>query len=230
MKTVASTFVLISLLLVSGPGCATYRHHVADDCQDAVKLNVGIGTCIYARAKVTSFLDSAIGVGGYWVDFGLDGRHKGLIHPRMDTCYFPAGIFLSIVNASKVSSLRLAHDRFVFKPNGHVDYSMVGQMFDTDAVTKWDAYGPLKKSSHHIFNYDYPTYTEQPLGFELGLGLLLLNVHVGMDPVEFVDLLCTMCGWDMLSDNDYGKPLQPADPDTAVKPQKGCATERGGDK
>ena len=220
MKPRAFKLVLISLLLGLAPGCSTYRHRLADDFRDAVKLNVGLGTCIYARAKVTSFLDGAGGAGGYWVDFGLDGRHAGLAHARMDTCYFPAGILLPIPNVSKASSLRMAHDRFVYGPNGRIDHSKVGQIFDAAAVTKWDAYGPTKKSSHPIFHYDHPMYTEQPLGVELGLGLLLLNAHVGLDPVEIVDLLCTLCGWDLLKDNDCGKPTRRESPGNPVKPRE----------
>jgi hypothetical protein len=107
---------------------------------------------------------------------------------------------------------------------------VAGQLFDAHAIAKWDAYGSRKRSSHRVFNNDDQQYTEQPLGFEGGLGLLFLDMNVGFDPVEFADLLSAVCGLDLLRDNRPDEPEQRANgmspPDRQTNRKPAVATSQ----
>jgi UDP-glucose 6-dehydrogenase len=196
-------------------GCAAYRHRVADDFRDTVKVNVGVGFGLHARIKATSFLDAGFGWGGYWFNAGLEGRHTDFVHPSLNGCPSPIGLVPgAIPGESPLTSLRLANVRGTTLTNIRGvtrtdcienDYMVAGQLFDGKAFSKWDAYGERKQSPHRVLANDDPTFTEQPCGFEAGAGLILLNVNAGFDPVEFCDLLLTVFGWDFLQDNVAGK-------------------------
>jgi len=195
------TVALFAAVLLTS-GCASYRHRVADDFGDSVKLKVGVGFGLYADAKVTSFFNPGLGWGGYWQNVGLESRYTGLVHPSLNGCPFPVGLIPgALPDESPIAALRMANVRGTCRTDVQGDYSVVGQLFDAEAITKWDAYGIQKRSPHVILHNPEPTHTEGPLGFEASVGMLFLNVRVGFDPVEFVDLLCTVCGFDLLRDN-----------------------------
>jgi hypothetical protein len=190
---------LACTLLTSG--CVAYRHRVSDDFRDAVKLNVGVGLGFYAHAKATSFLDAGFGWGGYWQNVGFQDRYTDFVHPSMNGCPFPLGVFPgALPDTSPWTSLRMANIRATSRFDMEDDYLVAGQLFDGKAMLKWDAYGAKKRSAHDVFKNDEPSYTEQPCGFEGGVGLGVLNVNAGFDPVEFCDFLGAVCGWNLLHD------------------------------
>jgi hypothetical protein len=192
-------FVLTSLLMTSG--CAAYRHRVSDDFRDAVKLNVGVGLGFYAHAKATSFLDAGFGWEGHWQNLGFEDRYTDFVHLSGNVCSFPLGIFPGdFPHASLEASFRMANTRATSRFDMEDDYLVVGQLFDTKAILKLDAYGASKKSPHYVWKSDDVSYTEQPCGFEGGVGLVFLNVNAGFDPVEFCDFLGSVCGWTLLHD------------------------------
>lgn len=201
MKRVSSICALMTLFMTAG--CATYRHNVSDDVHDAIKLNVGFGFGLHVQAKATSLLDAGVGWGGYWMNAGFEGRYTSFLHPRITGCLFPIGVIPgAIPNESPATSLQMANVRLTTRSDmTNADYAVVGQLLDTSALAKWDAYGPGKKSPHEVFNNVDQTYTEQPLGIETSVGLLLINSRVGFDPIELCDLMCTLLGWDILRDN-----------------------------
>ena len=191
--------VLITMLLASG--CASYRHRVSNDFRDAVKLNVGVGLGFYAHAKATSFLDAGLGWGGYWQNIGLEDRYTDFAHPSGNGCPFPIGVFPgALPDDSPWASLRMANTRATSRFDMEDDFLEAGQLFDWKAMRKWDAYGPKKRSRHYVWKNDDESYTEQPCGFEGGVGLIFLNINAGFDPVEFGDFLATACGWHLLHD------------------------------
>lgn len=203
MTTRSTSFCAILLaFLILTSGCATYRQRVCNDFRDAVKLNVGLGFGLYTRAKATSLLDGGMGWGGYWWELGLEDRYTDLARPCLNGCPFPLGAIPGASpEESPWTSLRLANVRARSRSDLKGDYNAVGQFFDARAIAKWDAYCIQKRSSHRIFHNDEESYTEQPFGLEVGVGAGLVDVHIGFDPVEFADLLCTMSGWDLLRDN-----------------------------
>jgi hypothetical protein len=191
--------LLIAVTMSSG--CATYRRAVTDDFRDAFKANFGVGFGLYADAKVTSFVDAGLGWGGYWANLGLENRYTDFLHPSLDGCPFPIGAIPgALPDEDPLRMLRMPHVHLVPRSDFEGDYTVAGMLFDAEALTKWDAYGVKKCSPHTVFKHDEPQYTTQPLGFEAGLGLLLINARIGFDPVEFLDLLATVCGWDLLRD------------------------------
>lgn len=195
----SSVFILACVLMTSG--CATYRQHVADDFRDAVKLNAGVGVGLYAHVKATSFLDAGVGWGGIWINAGLEDRYSDVVHPSMTSALFPLGVIPGLIpDESPWTGLRMATIRLTNRSDVDGDYTVPGELFDWQAMTKWDAYGIQKRSPHQVLKNDDPTYTEQPLGFEAGVGAGIVNVSVGFDPVEFCDLLCTLCGRELLHD------------------------------
>jgi hypothetical protein len=184
-------------------GCATYRHNVANDFRDTIKLNVGVGFGLHVQAKVTSLMDAGLGWGGYWMNAGIENRYTPFLHPSITGCPFPIGVIPgAIPDESPLTSLRMANVRLTTRSDmTNADYAVAGQLFDAAAVAKWDAYGTDKRSPHQVFNKKEQTFTEQPCGIEASVGLLVVNARVGFDPVEFCDLICTLCGWDLLKDN-----------------------------
>jgi hypothetical protein len=194
--------VLAAMLLTSG--CASYRHRVSDDFRDSVKLNVGVGLGFYAHAKATSFLDAGFGWGGYWQNLGFEDRYTDFVHPSSNACLFPLGLFPGAIpdqsDQSPWTSLRMANSQITERFDMEDDYTVAGQLFDAKAVAQWNAYGAKKRSPHRVFKNDEPTYTQQPCGFEGGVGLVFLNINAGFDPVEFCDFLGTVCGWTLLHD------------------------------
>jgi hypothetical protein len=203
-----STLLGLALgFLLSLCGCATYRHQVADDFRDTFKVNLGVGMGLYAHVKATSFMDAGIGWGGYWWNAGLEDRYTYFVRETGNGCYFPlAAIPGAVPDESILTSLRMANVRGTTRSNmTNGDFMVNGQLFDWNALTQWKAYGPDKKTRHQIFKNDEPAYTEQPCGFEAGVGLIFIDAHIGFDPVEFCDLVSTMCGRDLLHDNVFNK-------------------------
>jgi hypothetical protein len=190
---------LAAMLLTSG--CASYRHRVSDDFRDAVKLNVGVGLGFYAHAKATSFLDAGFGWNGHWQNVGFEDRYTDFVHRSGNRCSFPLGLCPGdLPDAPPLASLRMANTRATSRFDMEDDYLVVGQLFDTKAILKLDSYGASKKSRHYVWKSDDESYTEQPCGFEGGVGLVFLNVNAGFDPVEFCDFLGSVCGWTLLHD------------------------------
>jgi hypothetical protein len=223
-KPIFLLLLLSSVILMSG--CATYRHRVRDDFRDAVKLNVGVGLGFYVRAKATSFFDAGMGWGGYWREVGLEDRYTDFVRESLNGCAFPLELVPGAVpGESPEAGLRLANVRGTSR--GDDDYMVVGQIFDAPAIAKWDAYGYQKKSLHQVFTNSDKQYTEQPFGVEAGVGLLVITIHVGFDPVELVDFLGALCGLDLLRDHGSAVPeggangREPLTPDNSTsRPEK----------
>ena len=228
-KVHSAIMMALALLMT---GCATYRHRVSDDFRDAIRLNVGVGLGFYARAKATSFLDAGLGWGGYWQDIGLEDRYTDFIHPSLNGCPFPIGVIPgAIPDESPLTSLRMANVRGTSRAGLDGDYMVAGQLFDAKAIIKCDAYGARKGSPHRVFKNHEPSYTEQPYGLEAGAGLVFVNVNVGFDPVEFCDLLCTMCGWDLLHDNLVAEPVRASNGNQPLRSDTNRLSARaGGDR
>ena len=202
MTTGSIKFAIALVASTLTVGCATCRHRVADDFRDTVKLNVGVGPGLYAHAKATSFLDAGLGWFGEGYNVGLENRYTEFIHPYIVGCLFPIGTIPgAIPDESPLTALRMASARLTCRSDLDGDYNVAGQLFDAEAICKWDSYGPQKRSPHIVFNNHESSYTEQPLGMGVAVGLLILNLEVGFDPVEFCDLISTMFGLDVLKDN-----------------------------
>lgn len=199
----AQRTIAIACLIASGaPGCASYRQGVVDSFRDTFKANIGIGVGIYAQVKATSFLDAGVGWGGYWLEAGLESRYTNFVHPSIDGCPFPIGAIPgALPDESPLTALRMANIHDTPRTDTGEENAVVGQLFDADAIAKWDAYGPMKRSPHTVFKSSDPTYTEQPLGFEAGVGLLVIDIRVGFDPVEFCNLIGAICGRNSGRDN-----------------------------
>lgn len=193
--------VLFCIIATSSSGCGTYGRRVSDDFRDTFKLNVGVGLGLYAHAKATSYLDAGIGWGGYWENVGVESRYTDFVHPSIIGCVFPIGAIPGgLPHDSPITALRMANVRDTQLTGDGGEYAVVGQLFDATAIRKWDAYGPEKRSPHIVFHSADPTYTDHPLGFEAGVGLIVVNVSAGFDPVEFCDLVCAIFGFDLLRD------------------------------
>ena len=196
----AKVTLLLVVLSVTG-GCASYRQRVVDDLRDTFKAKVGTGLGLYAQAKATSYLDAGLGWGGYWQNVGFESRYTELVHPGIDGCPFPFGAPETIPRESSLTVLRMANIRDTTRTSDECEYAVVGQLLDASAVTKWNAYGVEKRSPHQLLHNKDVTYTERPLGCEVGVGLFAVNARVGFDTVEFCDLICTTFGYDLLRDN-----------------------------
>ena len=199
--TIAITFLTASI----GAG-ASYRQRVSDSFRDTFKANVGIGIGIYAQVKATSFLDAGVGWGGYWLEAGFESRYTKFVHPSINGCPFPLALIpgCAFPDDSPIVVWRMANVHDTPRADTGDENAIVGQLFDARAIAKWDAYGPMKRSPHVIFQSSDPTYTEHPLGFEVGVGVLVVDIRVGFDPIEFFNLVATIFGRN--SSRDSGQP------------------------
>jgi hypothetical protein len=203
---IAATTLMIILLT---SGCATqYGQRVKDDFRDTFKLYAGVGIGLHADVKVTNFMHPGIGWAGLWLNAGLRDRYSTFVFPSQESAMFPLWAITAPFTMEEKDwflseSLRMANGRLIGHENPHREYFVLGSLFDLSGIQAFEAYGIQKIAKHPTMlkGHSEQAYTEKPLGIELGLGLLLLNVRIGFDPVEFVDLITTCFGWDMLQDN-----------------------------
>lgn len=207
LKIGISVITLLISLLTSG--CATqYGQRVNDDFRDTFKLYAGVGIGLHADVKITNFIHPGIGWAGIWLNAGLRDRHSSFVFPSQESAMFPLWAITAPFTMEEKDwflseSLRMANGRLLGYDNPHREYFVWGSIFDLGGVKSFEAYGIQKVVKHPTMlkGHSEQAYTEKPLGIELGLGLLFVNVRVGFDPVEFVDLVTTCFGWDMLQDN-----------------------------
>jgi len=200
-----SRLTVLGLILPSFFGCATYRQNISDDFRDTFKAKVGVGLGLYADVKITSLFNPSVGwFGSYW-NVGLENRHADLVHYELSGYPFPLGLIPIRGTPERVRSSALRMESYRGTGSG----PFVGQLIDVEAISKWDAYGPEKRSPHVTTDIHELTFTERPLGIEVGAGLLFVNARLGFDPVELVDLICTAFGFDILEDN-----LSPSEPES----------------
>ncbi len=208
MKHLRLVTILLLLLFVS---CTKqYLHAIKSDFHDAIKASVGVGLGLHADVKVTALFHPGIGWFGWWKMAGTESRYSYGIYEHLFSCLFPLGFTFIDDKQLILQSL----DFTCFKGSEelvrrkHGDTMFASALFDPQSVLSLKAYQPQKYSVHPWIlsgnqnsGYD-PTFTEQPFGLEMGLGIIFFSIRLGFDLIEFIDLLMTIFGYDILHDND----------------------------
>jgi len=171
----------------------------------------GIG--LHADVKITSLFHPGIGWAGIWKNVGSRDRYSKMVFTSLESALFPLYALSApfIFDEKKwylSESLRMANGRLIDWELSDKEYFVWGSLFDLRGFQAFDAYGVQKIAKHPTMlkGNSEQAYTEKPIGIEFGLGLLLFNVRVGFDPVEFIDLITTCFGWDTLYDNTMDVP------------------------
>lgn len=233
------TFRLLSTLLAFLPlsvGCSwvgSYLSARALDLADCVKGNVGAGIGLTVDAHVTDYIAPGIGILSYTANVGYEDRAINGVWLESIVINTPRFAYETVFQAYEESeqtpdenlegsviisqlalrSLLLPNERWIRKDDDlTVDYytllniAGLGQRNRAAALT-----GLLRRSG------EIPRTREKTgwqAGFvEIGATLGFVEARVGFNPLELVDFLAGIFGWDPADDDprsSVGVPLPPA--------------------